>query len=429
MDKTVQGAKLQCKDKPNDFIILNCEESDILLSYLSVTENLDDLKKSQKIELNNFYLLNNTIKKILNNINNNKYKLSLIIKLLNYFINIQPTFFDKNELTLLNMLYYGSYLINIFGIIDTGKTIYDEYDSENNMIFMVLPIIFKITSLIAHTYEKKDILSSAEDLEQKKLYIKNYKKSLTQNTHMKSLLKLENLLKKIIEKIQTKKQWSTIKGKELDLKEICINNLDNCNQQQCEFSDEMKKFIRKVDEEKYVKKLKVIELDILLQNELKSMDVFYKDISNKIYNFLQKYFNFDNYDNLQKFINIDIYAYYNLIKSDIYNRNILKLQEIKIVINEKIQNFMKIISDNEINIFYHSINELYYMLFLVIFYLEKENIKYSDKNDLELKIKNIIYVNIIKSGILTFENKSKKGKRRVCRKTCKERTRDINGER
>jgi hypothetical protein len=71
---------------------------------------------------------------------------------------------------------------------------------------------------------------------------------------------------------------------------------------------------------------------------------------------------------------------------------------------------MKIMNQNELDEINHSLNELIYILFLIIFYLEKKQIIDMNKNDLELKIKNIIYINIIKSGILTFDNKTSKKK-------------------
>ena len=119
-----------------------------------------------------------------------------------------------------------------------------------------------------------------------------------------------------------------------------------------------------------------------------------------------------NIENLKKIIDNNVYEHYESIKADIQtnNRKEIANKNINITIIEKLDDFMKIMNQNELDEINHSLNELIYILFLIIFYLEKKQIIDMNKNDLELKIKNIIYINIIKSGILTFDNKTSKKK-------------------
>jgi len=279
---------------------------------------------------------------------------------------------------------------------------------------MIIPFVTKLVSILALNQKRKEVLSTSEDLEEKKLYVINYKDNLIKNNYLQSIAKLNILLQKIINKIKIHENWTdNIKDKELDLTKICINNLKNCNQTQCEFSEDMKKIMDKIREDKGVIKTKSIEIESLILSELKSLEVLYIDISNKIYNFIKKYLNFDNIEksftlnieNLKKLIDIDVYEHYESIKSDISNKNRENIvnKNINITIIEKLDDFMKIINENDLIEINHSLNELIYILFLVIFYLEKKEIIDMNKNNLELKIKNIIYINIIKSGIITFD--------------------------
>lgn len=348
----------------------------------------------------------------MHNLKHNKHKLFLMIKVLKYFIEQKSSLLDNSYLIILNILFYGPLFINIIGI----KNSFDEYNESDRPFFMnmIIPFVTKLVSILALNQKRKEVLSTSEDLEEKKLYVINYKDNLIKNNYLQSIAKLNILLQKIINKIKIHENWTdNIKDKELDLTKICINNLKNCNQTQCEFSEDMKKIMDKIREDKGVIKTKSIEIESLILSELKSLEVLYIDISNKIYNFIKKYLNFDNIEksftlnieNLKKLIDIDVYEHYESIKSDISNKNRGNIvnKNINITIIEKLDDFMKIINENDLIEINHSLNELIYILFLVIFYLEKKEIIDMNKNNLELKIKNIIYINIIKSGIITFD--------------------------
>lgn len=410
--KRLQGANIGCEFEPDAYIILDCDESDVLLSFLNSTQNLDKLKETKNIKMIDIIIIQKALKKLIHKLKENKHKLFLMVKVLKYFIEKQASLFDNSYLIILNILFYGPLFINIFGI----KGSFDEYDGSENSFFMnmIIPFVSKMIAILALNEKRKEVLSTSEEIEEKKLYVKNYKENLVKNNYLQSIAKLNILLQKIFNKIKIHENWTdNIKDKHLDLTKICINNLKNCNQTQCEFSEDMKKIIDKINADRGLIKMKTIEIDTIIQSEIKSLEVLYLDISNKIYNFVKKYLNFDNIEksftlnieNLKKIIDTDVYEHYESIKADIQNNNRKGFvdKNINITIIEKLDDFMKILNQNDLVEINYSLNELIYVLFLIIFYLEKKDIIDMNKNDLELKIKNIIYINIIKSGIITFD--------------------------
>lgn len=61
--KRLQGATVGCEFEPDAYIILDCEESDILLSFLNSTQDLDKLKKTKTIKMIDIIIIQKTLKK------------------------------------------------------------------------------------------------------------------------------------------------------------------------------------------------------------------------------------------------------------------------------------------------------------------------------------------------------------------------------
>lgn len=262
------------------YIILNCDESDILLSFLHSTQNLDKLKENKNIKIIDIIIIQKTLKKIIHKLKQNKHKLFLMVKVLKYFIEKQTSLFDNSYLIILNILFYGPLFINIIGIKNSIDE-YDESDESEKSFFMnmIIQFVTKIVYVIALNEKRKEILSTSEDIEEKKLYVKNYKENLVKNNYLQSIAKLNLLLQKIVNKIKIHENWTgNIKDKQLDLTKICINKLENCNQTQCEFSEDMKKIMDKINADRGVIKTKTIEIETIIESELKSLEVLYLSI-------------------------------------------------------------------------------------------------------------------------------------------------------
>ena len=132
-------ASLNCKSNPNDFIVLNCDESNILLTFLNLMDNKKELNLRDLKKLKNY--VSETIKYL----SKNEYKFNLILKLLQYNIK-NPNFIEKNLYLLNYTLVLSAMMYSFKGVKESISE--KPEDTSNLDIKFIIPVVSAFTTML-----------------------------------------------------------------------------------------------------------------------------------------------------------------------------------------------------------------------------------------------------------------------------------------
>jgi hypothetical protein len=86
------------------------------------------------------------------------------------------------------------------------------------------------------------------------------------------------------------------------------------------------------------------------------------------------------------------------------NKEKLKRLKISILITEKSDDFLEKFEDNEISDIHNVLSKIIYLLFNIVKIFNSVSLRLISISELKRKIRNTIYINVIKNGILSIEN-------------------------
>lgn len=390
IDKTVPNTPSKiCKTNPDLFINLTCEEGLIIASYVNSINT--SIKTSRQIMIDDLIQFKNKIEIILNKTEEKLPEFTFLQTIMNYeiskikdSISFKKIFFNGAQ----NMIILSLVIISLLNVPDSFQKVY-----ELSIFELILQIIINGGDLYLKGYETYK--ENALKLFKKRMEKTNYKGKINQNSIYNIMAILNTNIGLIIEKIQ-----KFTSNKIISVDKFCLNHLDLCYYDECVDEKASIKLLEKLKSSSGLSQF--TDFESVLGEHLVSLEIFMKDVTNKIYD---KIINFFEIDKLKEPFKLNQQVLKSIINEDfidIYNNNTEK----NVIIDSTDNNFFNIINDSNKNFLYGTINVLIKIILNII---KTFDISINDetKDNLKTKIKNTIYVNVIKSTIINIEFKDK----------------------
>lgn len=390
IDKIIPDTpSLLCKKNPDLFINLTCEEGLIITSYVN---SLNPLIKTQKqINIDELIEFKNKIEIILNKTEEKLPEFTFLQTIMNYEIS------KINDSKLFHKIYFtGSQNMILLSLVFTSvinaPEIFKKF-VELSFFEIILKIIINGGDLYLKGYEAYK--ENAFTLFKKRMERAQYEGKINQN----SLYNIMSILHKNISNIIDKIQKFTL-DKNVSVNKFCLNHLDLCYYDECVDKDASIKLLDKLKASTGMSQFS--DFESILSEHLASVEVFMKDVTEKIYKRIIEFFKIDklkepfqlNQEFIKSIIDDDII--------DIYNNKTSK----DVIIDSSDNIFFNIINDSNKLLLYESINVLIKIILNIIRSFNMQ-INEVTKDNLKTKIKNTIYVNVIRSTIINMEFKDK----------------------
>jgi hypothetical protein len=218
----------------------------------------------------------------------------------------------------------------------------------------------------------------------------NYVGKLNQNSIYNIMAILNTNIGTIIEKIQ---KFSS--DKIISVNKFCLNHLELCYSDECVDQYASIKLFEKF---KSGNPEQFTNFETVLGEHLLSLQIFMKDITNKIYD---KIISFFEIDKLKEKIQLNQELFKSICDDniiDIYNNKISK----NIIIDSSDNKFFDLITESNKKFLHESVDVLIFIILNIIRSFTKQINDVTGEN-LKTKIKNTIYVNVIKATIINIE--------------------------
>jgi len=386
IDKTIPNTPSKiCKTNPNLFINLTCEEGLIFVSYVNSINTT--IKTSRQIMIDDLIQFKNKIELILNQTEQKLPEFTFLQTIMNYEISK-----IKDSKSFIKFFFNGTQNIMILSLLITSLiNVPSAYQKvlELSIFELILQFIINGSDLFLKGYEtyKENIFT----LFKKRMEKTNYAGKLNQNSIYNIMTILNKNIGSIIEKIQ---QFTT--DKIISVDKLCLNHLELCYSDKCIDQNKSLKLLEKLKSSAGLSQF--TDFETVLGEHLVSLEIFMKDVTNKIYT---KIINFFEIDKLKEKFQLNQEVLKTIINKDfidIYDNKTSK----NIIINSLDDKFFDLITNDNKKFLHESIDVLIFIILNIIKSFTK-SINDVTSDNLKTKIKNTIYVNVIKSTIINIE--------------------------
>jgi len=390
IDKTnANTPSKSCKTKSDLFIHLTCSEGLILVSYINNINS--NIKTEKKINIQELVEFKSRIELILNQTEQKLPEFTFLQTLINYEISkikdsnsFRKIFFNSAQ----NLMILGILITSMINIPDTIKNAY-----SLTIFQIILQIINNGGYLYLKAYENYQE-KNAFTLFKKRMEKTNYEGKLNQNSLYNIMTILNYSIGSIIDKI---KKFTSEQNISVD--KLCLNHLELCYSDECENQGININLLEKFKPGRNIDKFK--DFESIIGEHLVSVEIFMKDVTNKIYDKIIGFFDITKLN--------DTFQFNQEVIKSIVDKNLIDMYNKKtknILIDSSDNKFFDLITEDNKKFLHESINVLIYIILNIIKYFTK-SIDGVTKDNLRMKIKNTIYINVIRSTIINVEFKDK----------------------